>query len=91
MIVIKSPVTREDFKESTSALRSATQTLGQPKGTEKDDYEPISQHFMAVDDQTNEVVGWLSCAKKSRGWLDVHLGWLPLANIKALVNVGKNG
>jgi N-acetylglutamate synthase-like GNAT family acetyltransferase len=68
MIVIKSPKTREEFK-AYYALRYKVlrEPWGQPKGTEKDDYEPISQHFMAVDDQTGEVVGAVKLIEKEPG------------------------
>jgi N-acetylglutamate synthase-like GNAT family acetyltransferase len=58
MIYIKSPQTKEEFK-TYYALRYSIlrEPLGQPKGTEKDDYEPISYHFMAFDDSVGEVVG----------------------------------
>lgn len=58
MITIKTPATRKDFK-AYYALRYKVlrEPWGHPKGTEKDDYEPISEHFMAVDDTTHEVVG----------------------------------
>jgi N-acetylglutamate synthase-like GNAT family acetyltransferase len=66
MIVIKSPATREDFK-AYYALRHEVLHPGQPKGVEKDDYEPISQHFMAVDDKTNKVVGVIKLHEKEPG------------------------
>jgi N-acetylglutamate synthase-like GNAT family acetyltransferase len=58
MTTIKTPHTKQEFKEYY-ALRYHVlrEPLGLPKGTEKDDYEVISEHFMAVDDQTNEIVG----------------------------------
>ena len=72
MIVIKSPVTREDYKEYYGLRYEVLRKpWGQPKGTEKDDYEPISQHFMAVDDQTNEVVGVVKLCEREPG-----VGWL---------------
>jgi N-acetylglutamate synthase-like GNAT family acetyltransferase len=71
MIVTKTPITREDFKEYY-ALRF--EILRKPwsmaKGTEKDDYEPISQHFMAVDDRTGKVVGCVKLFEKEPG-----VGW----------------
>jgi N-acetylglutamate synthase-like GNAT family acetyltransferase len=58
MIVIKSPHTKDEFKAYYALrYRVLREPWGQPKGTEKDDYEPISQHFMAVDDGTGEIVG----------------------------------
>jgi len=57
MITIKTPTTREHFK-AYYALRYKVlrEPGGHPKGTEKDDYEPISDHFMAVND-ADEIVG----------------------------------
>ena len=48
--------------------------LGQPHGTEKDDYEPISQHLMAKDDQSGEIVGVVKWLEREPGvaWL-THL------------------
>lgn len=71
MFIIKTPVTREDFKDYY-ALRYEIlrKPWGQPKGTEKDDYEPISQHFMAVDDSTGKIVGVVKLFEK-----DSTIGW----------------
>ena len=80
MIIIKHPVTHEDFKEYYSLRYEVLRKpWGQAKGTEKDDYEPISEHFMAVDDQTQKIVGVVKlCDKEPRvGWfshLAVELG-----------------
>lgn len=67
MITIKSPVTRDDFK-AYYALRYKVlrEPWGHPKGTEKDDYEPISEHFMAVNEK-GEVVGVAKLYEKSAG------------------------
>lgn len=58
MIVIRQPLTRQDFKDyyrlRYTLLR---EPMGMPKGTEKDDYEPLSLHFMAVDEKNGAVVG----------------------------------
>jgi N-acetylglutamate synthase-like GNAT family acetyltransferase len=68
MIVIKTPKTKEDFKEYYALrYRVLREPYGHPKGTEKDDYEPISQHFMAVDDQSGEVVGVVKFYEKESG------------------------
>ena len=78
MIVIKSPLTKEEFKAYYALrYRSLFEPYGQPKGAEKDDYEPISQHFMAIDDVSGEVVGVIKMHEKSptTGQL-VHLGVL---------------
>jgi N-acetylglutamate synthase-like GNAT family acetyltransferase len=71
MIIIKIPKTREEFK-AYYELRYAVlrKPWGQPRDTEKDDYEPISQHFMAVDEQTGKVVGVVKLFEKSAG-----VGW----------------
>jgi N-acetylglutamate synthase-like GNAT family acetyltransferase len=68
MIVIRTPKTKEEFK-AYYALRYKIlrEPLGQPRGSEKDDYEPISYHFMAVDDQTNEIVGVVKLFEKESG------------------------
>jgi N-acetylglutamate synthase-like GNAT family acetyltransferase len=68
MPIIKIPTTREDFK-AYYALRYKTlrEPWGHPKGTEKDDYEPISEHFMAVDEKTSEVLGVIKLFEKSPG------------------------
>ncbi len=58
MIIIRQPVSNQDFKAYYKLRYSLLrEPMGLPKGTEKDDYEPISLHFMAVDDETGEVVG----------------------------------
>jgi N-acetylglutamate synthase-like GNAT family acetyltransferase len=68
MIIVKSPKTREEYK-GYYALRYHVlrEPWGQAKGTEKDDYEPISDHFMAVDDKTGEVVGTVKLVEKEPG------------------------
>ncbi len=68
MPVIKSPKTREDFK-AYYALRYKIlrEPWGHPKGTEKDDYEAISEHFMAVDEKTGEVLGVIKLFEKEAG------------------------
>ncbi len=79
MIVVKSPTTKDDFKRYY-ALRYKVlrEPWGHPKGTEKDDYEPISVHFMAVDDESDEVVGAIKLFEKTPGVGDVsHLAVAP--------------
>ena len=68
MPVIKTPKTREEFK-AYYALRYKVlrEPWGHPKGTEKDDYEPISEHFMAVDEQTGELLGVVKLDEKAPG------------------------
>ena len=79
MSVIKTPKTREDFK-AYYALRYHVlrEPWGHPKGTEKDDYEPISEHFMAVDETTSEILGVIKLHEKSPGIGQVsHLAVAP--------------
>ena len=67
MYTIKIPVTHADFK-AYYALRYKvlSEPWGHPKGTEKDDYEPISDHFMAVNEK-GAVVGVVKLYEKSAG------------------------
>jgi N-acetylglutamate synthase-like GNAT family acetyltransferase len=67
MYTIKIPVTHDDFK-AYYALRYKVlrEPWGHPKGTEKDDYEPISEHFMTVDEK-GTVVGVVKLYEKSAG------------------------
>jgi len=68
MPIIKTPKTREEFK-AYYALRYKVlrEPWGHPKGTEKDDYEPISEHFMAVDEKTGELLGVVKLDEKAPG------------------------
>jgi N-acetylglutamate synthase-like GNAT family acetyltransferase len=67
MYTIRAPKTRDDFK-AYYALRYKIlrEPFGYPKGTEKDDYEPISEHFMAVNEE-GDVVGVAKLFEKSEG------------------------
>ena len=67
MYTIKIPKTHDDFK-AYYALRYKilNEPAGHPKGTEKDDYEPISEHFMAVDEKQN-IVGVIKLYERSEG------------------------
>ncbi len=67
MFTIKTPTTHDDFK-AYYALRYKVlrEPWGHPKGTEKDDYEPISEHFMAVNEK-DEVVGVAKLYEKAEG------------------------
>lgn len=68
MIVIKSPKTKEDFKKYYELRYSVLRKpLGLTRGTEKDDYEPISHHFMAVDDGTGEIIGVIKLFEREPG------------------------
>lgn len=67
MYTIKTPKTHDEFK-AYYALRYKVlrEPWGHPKGTEKDDYEPISEHFMAVNEK-GECVGVAKLFEKSEG------------------------
>ncbi|GAB1469883.1 hypothetical protein MASR2M66_07600 [Chloroflexota bacterium] len=68
MPIIKTPKNREDFKAYYSLrYKVLREPWGHPKGTEKDDYEPISEHFMAVDEKTSEVLGVIKLFEKAPG------------------------
>jgi N-acetylglutamate synthase-like GNAT family acetyltransferase len=68
MIIIRQPVTNQDFKAYYGLRYSLLrEPLGLPRGTEKDDYEAISLHFMAVDDQTGKVVGVIKLFESDPG------------------------
>ena len=56
-MIVKSPSTKEEFK-AYYALRYKvlSEPWGHPRGTEKDDYEPISEHFMAIDEENGQVL-----------------------------------
>ena len=68
MPMIRTPKSREEFK-AYYALRYKVlrEPWGHPKGTEKDDYEPISEHFMAVDEKTGEILGVIKLFEKAPG------------------------
>lgn len=68
MIVVKSPQTKEEFKKYYE-LRYVVlrKNLGQPRGSEKDDYEPISHHYVAVDEDTGEIVGAIKFFEREPG------------------------
>ena len=68
MPVIKTPKTREEFKAYyTLRYKILREPWGHPKGTEKDDYEPISEHFMAMDEKTGEILGVVKLDEKAPG------------------------
>jgi N-acetylglutamate synthase-like GNAT family acetyltransferase len=77
MYTIKTPKTRDDFK-SYYALRYKVlrEPWGHPKGTEKDDYEPISEHFMAITEK-GDVAGVAKLYEKSDGV--GHISYLAVA------------
>ncbi len=88
MIVIKHPVTRDEFKEYYHLrFEVLRKPWGQPKGTEKDDYEPISQHFMALNQADGKIVGVVKLFEKEPG-----IGWfshLAVAHGYQHLGVGK--
>jgi GNAT superfamily N-acetyltransferase len=68
MIKIVSPKTREEFKAYYDLrYKVLREPWGLQKGTEKDDFEPISRHYMAVDDSTNQIVGVVKLMEKEPG------------------------
>ena len=86
MIAIKIPKTREDFKAYYDLrYRVLREPWGQPKDTEKDDYEPISQHYMAVNVESGKVVGVIKMFEKEEGvgWVS-HLAIDPAYQKKGL-------
>lgn len=71
MIKIVSPKTRDDFKAYYELrYKVLRETWGLQKGTEKDDFEPISKHFMAVEEATKRIVGVVKLMEKEPG-----VGW----------------
>jgi len=67
-MIVKSPTTKEEFK-AYYALRYKvlSEPWGHPHGTEKDDYEPLSEHFMAVDEESGQALGVVKIFEKSPG------------------------
>ena len=85
MIKIVSPKTREDFKSYYDLrYRELREPWGLQKGTEKDDFEPISQHFMAVDESNGRVVGAIKLMEKEPG-----VGWF--SHMVVTTNYQKKG
>lgn len=78
MIKITSPKTREDFKAYYDLrYKVLRESWGMQRGTEKDDFEPISEHYMAVDDATGEIVGVVKLFEKEPG-----IGWFSHLAVK---------
>jgi N-acetylglutamate synthase-like GNAT family acetyltransferase len=68
MIKIVAPQTREEFKEYYELrYKVLREPWGMQKGTEKDDFEPISKHFMAVDDKSGKILGVIKLYEKEPG------------------------
>lgn len=87
MITIITPSTKEQFK-AYYALRYKVlrEPGGHPKGTEKDDYEPISDHFMAVN-EAGEAVGAVKLYEKAPGI--GHLSHLVVATEHQHKGIGR--
>lgn len=88
MLTVKSPITKDDFK-AYYALRYQVlnEPSGLPKGTEKDDYEPVSEHYMAIDDTSGEIVGVIKLFEKSPGV--GHFSHLAVARDRQRQGIGK--
>lgn len=69
MIIITTPKSKEEFKAYYALrYRILREKFGLPKGTEKDDYEPLSLHFIAVDDKKeDEILGAVKLFEKAPG------------------------
>jgi GNAT superfamily N-acetyltransferase len=68
MIKIIAPQTREEYKEYYDLrYKVLREPWGMQKGTEKDDFEPISRHFMAIDDVKHKVVGAIKIYEREPG------------------------
>lgn len=77
--MIRPPESKDDFKNYYSLrYRVLRKPWGQARGTEKDDYEPISHHLTAVDSDSGEVVGVIKWMEREPGvaWLS-HLAVAP--------------
>jgi len=85
MIKIVSPQTREDFKAYYDLrFEVLRKSWGLEKGSEKDDFEPISKHFMAVDDSSGDIVGVIKLMEREPG-----VGWFShMAVAKKYQNSG---
>lgn len=85
MINITSPKTHEDFKNYYDLrFNVLRKPWGLQKGTEKDDFEPISKHFMAVDSVSGHIVGVIKLMEKEKG-----VGWFShMAVLDAYQNKG---
>lgn len=78
MIIITSPHTREEFKAYYDLrYKVLREPWGMQRGTEKDDFEPISDHYMAIDDTTKEIVGVVKLFEKEPG-----IGWFSHLAVK---------
>ncbi len=86
MVVIRSPQSKDEFKAYYHLrYQVLREPWGQPRGTEKDDFEPISQHLMAIDDTTGEILGVVKWLEREPGtaWLS-HLAVNPAHQKKGI-------
>jgi N-acetylglutamate synthase-like GNAT family acetyltransferase len=78
MIKIISPKSREDFKAYYDLrYKVLREPWGMQRGSEKDDFEPISEHFIAVDENSGEFVGAVKLFEKEPG-----IGWFSHLAVK---------
>ena len=64
MIIRKSPTTTDEFKTYCACrYHGLREPLGFPRGSEKDDYEPIAQHLMAMDDSPGKIIAIIKLAE----------------------------
>ena len=78
MVKITSPSTREEFKAYYDLrYKVLREPWGMQRGTEKDDFEPISEHYMAVDDKTGDILGVVKLFEKEPG-----IGWFSHLAVK---------
>ena len=78
MIKISSPKTRDEFKAYYELrYKVLREPWGMQRGSEKDDYEPISDHYMAIDEDSGEMVGVVKLFEKEPG-----LGWFSHLAVK---------
>ena len=68
MINVTSPATKDEFK-AYYALRYKvlSEPWGHARGTEKDDFEVLSEHFMALDGESGAVLGVVKLFEKTPG------------------------
>lgn len=79
MITICPPQTKDEFRAYYALrYRVLREPTGQPHGTEKDDYEPISQHLMAREGPDGPILGVVKWLEREPGlaWM-THLAVAP--------------
>jgi GNAT superfamily N-acetyltransferase len=78
MIKITSPKTREEFKSYYDLrYKVLREPWGMQRGSEKDDFEPLSEHFMALDEDSGELLGVVKLFEKEPG-----IGWFSHLAVK---------